>query len=661
MAIAPVQVAHNSANGSNPLTCQYGSNVGTGNLLICAFQTRQSVSSVTDDGGRTWTQQITDAIGFSPGNQYFYTAPVGTGGTKPTVSVAAGGSFVTMFIGELSGTDVTSSPLSTSAAAHQGPSGTNVPVGPTGTSGASEFAVAVGFCDGGDNVTADGAWTAWDAEATNNLKGAIEYLAVNSTTASTTFTIASSNFAGGMIAVFKNGGGGGGGSPSINYDFSTPRIVSYPFGNRTSISSAMQATVNPVFNYEGTAAKASPYPQALRTSTVNLQPLVAPIPAGIQTYELPTKPLPTPIERRTWTQNAGYMVERVPTPTTYDLPTKPRPHPQELRTWVQDLDHFVEPIPAGKNIYDVPNRLPPFWWDLRTWIQDLDHFVEPTPRGQQSAELPTKPRPTPQQLRTWLNLPQTADVVVTAALPVNYDFSLTPVRYYPVGLRTWTLAAQIADVAIVSSPLNLDTSLPVRFTYPALLRTWLQSGGYLSDANLAGAREYALPNRAKPTPMEVRTWIQNLTHYVEPLPDGEIIYELPKPKVYQQELRTWLQNLTHFVEGRPVPQESFDLPPKGTVFPNTLRTWLLNLGLMVEAIGAGDNVYDLPTKPRPYPQDLRTWLQWQLSADVIQIIAAVGNVFGWDIPISRGRGADVAISRAEGYDTPTGRSKGRSL
>lgn len=204
---APVQIAHNSANGSNPLTCQYGSNVGTGNLLFCMFQTRSSVLAVVDDGLRTWTQQVTDQIGFTPGNMYIYTAPVGTGGTKPTVSVTTvGGSFITMFIGELSSTDVTSSPLSTSATAHQSSTGTNVPIGPTGTSGANEFAVAVGFCDGGEVVTADGAWTAWDAEATNNLRGAIEYLAVNSATASTTFTLASSNFAGGMIAVFKNGG-----------------------------------------------------------------------------------------------------------------------------------------------------------------------------------------------------------------------------------------------------------------------------------------------------------------------------------------------------------------------------------------------------------------------------------------------------------------------
>lgn len=211
MAIAQVQVAHNSGNGVSSLAKAFGSNITTGNLIGVAFETRSAVSTVTDSGGRTWTQQISHAIGFTPGNMYMYTAPVGTGGACTVTVTTTGSAFLTMFIFELSGTDTSITPLSTSAAADQGNVGTNVPVGPTGTSGANEFAVGVGFVDGGapSTITADAAWTSWDSENTNNLFGNIAYKVVNSATASSTWTLGGSNYAGGMIAVFKNASGGG--------------------------------------------------------------------------------------------------------------------------------------------------------------------------------------------------------------------------------------------------------------------------------------------------------------------------------------------------------------------------------------------------------------------------------------------------------------------
>lgn len=213
MAAAFVQGKRSNTDGTAP-TCAPDSNITTGNVLWVWIQVRTGpVTTVADTGARTWTQQLVYHYTLD-GNYYveLWTAPVGTGGTKPTVTVTkVGGSFITFDLIETSGTNTTT-PIDVSAEAEDTNPSTLSAVTATAASNAALGMVFSG-CDPGNNSSLATGFTAIDI---GDVWVASAYKAA---TPSAAFTGTMDYTSGGsrmtVVALVVKESGGGGGGPTF--------------------------------------------------------------------------------------------------------------------------------------------------------------------------------------------------------------------------------------------------------------------------------------------------------------------------------------------------------------------------------------------------------------------------------------------------------------
>lgn len=197
--------AATSGGGSTHQDITLGATAAS-NLLVAFCFGRATFTGITDTGARTWTAyaSITNYTNTNGPSYYsVWTAPTGAGGDTPTITCTASSSnWVQGAVVEVAAGNFSTTPFSTFATASQGTVSTTVSIGPTGTSGANELAISFVGDDGGSTWTAPAGWAT--AVQQTALSVAVSWLAVNSATATASWTSSANDNSGGVIVVVKN-------------------------------------------------------------------------------------------------------------------------------------------------------------------------------------------------------------------------------------------------------------------------------------------------------------------------------------------------------------------------------------------------------------------------------------------------------------------------
>lgn len=191
-----------SGGGATSVAMTLGSATAASGLLVAFGFTRDTFTTISDTGGRTWTQQF--SFTNANGNTAFkvWTAPTGVGGDTPTVTANTSASnWVQGCLVEVAGCDTSTTPVSVSATQTQGTAGTTLSIGPTGTSGASELAIAFVGDDGGSTWTAPAGWAT--AIQQGSLAVAVSWKSVASQTVTAAWTLSANEPCGGVVLVIK--------------------------------------------------------------------------------------------------------------------------------------------------------------------------------------------------------------------------------------------------------------------------------------------------------------------------------------------------------------------------------------------------------------------------------------------------------------------------
>lgn len=245
MAIAFVQT--NPGDGGNPMTVSLGTLPIAGNLLVLALGVNSgvldSVTSVVDNAGNTWTRATSAwASGYSS-TELWYASNVIPAAVTHTITVTApGASAMKAVVQEFSGITITS-PLD-KVATNATDDGTTFNAGPTAVlSQAAELVVMCSSQVAAATLSAGAGYSNFD-QATGVCTVAAESKVVSSTTGvSGTITTSISGKGTGLIATFK--GSGSSASASVSPSASLSPSPSPSVSPSASLSPSISPSISP--------------------------------------------------------------------------------------------------------------------------------------------------------------------------------------------------------------------------------------------------------------------------------------------------------------------------------------------------------------------------------------------------------------------------------